>query len=398
MTGFLQYVFWASMLVVGYTYIGYGLLLFLLTRGRERSAAVPEKDEDLLPVTVVICAFNEAEWISGKIKNTLGQDYPAGKMKLLVVTDGSTDGTNTIAASFEGVDVLHDSSRLGKANAINRAMAHASDPVVVFTDANTFLPANCLRNLLAPYADPSVGGVAGEKRVGLPGSTVAVAKGEGMYWKYESFLKTLDDRLYTVVGAAGELFSIRRDCFRPLEPDTILEDFVLSLRICLAGKKVAYVPEAYAIESGSASFGEERKRKVRIAAGGFQAMGRLLPLMAFWKHPVLSFQYISHRVLRWTLAPVSLFLIFASNLLLWVFYGGFFWGIALAAQLVFYALAYLGSRQAGKGNTGGAWMVPYYFVFMNSAVVAGFWLYINGKSSANWEKSGRLPLTGNRQS
>jgi poly-beta-1,6-N-acetyl-D-glucosamine synthase len=210
-----------------------------------------------------------------------------------------------------------------------------------------------------------------------------------LYWKYESFLKKQDARLYSVVGAAGELFSVRRELYQPIETGVIIEDFVLSLRIAMKGYVVQYAPGAYAMEAASASIKEEQKRKVRICAGGFQAMVMLKGLFNIFRYGVLSFQYISHRVLRWSVTPVFLFLLFPLNLVLVFNRVGIIYDLSLAGQLLFYILGFTGWYYANRDVSVKALYVPYYFLFMNISVFAGFRRFIGGKQTVLWDKAAR---------
>jgi cellulose synthase/poly-beta-1,6-N-acetylglucosamine synthase-like glycosyltransferase len=198
----------------------------------------------------------------------------------------------------------------------------------------------------------------------------------------------LDAALWTVVGAAGELFAFRRELFEAVPADTIVEDFYFTIRIAQRGFRVAYVPEAYAVESSSASVGEEWKRKVRIAAGGIQAMFRLLPLLNIFRHGVLSFQYLSHRVFRWAVAPLLLPILYLANLTLAK--GSMWYLFLLVAQSVFYGLALLGWVFKGRRLRFKLLFIPYYFCLMNGAMYVGFYRYLTGGQSVIWEKSKRL--------
>ena len=270
---------------------------------------------------------------------------------------------------------------------MNRAMDYVNTPFVVFTDANTQLNEDALVTILNPFQDETVGAVAGEKRVNSGPGTNLASKGEGLYWKYESFLKKLDAKIYSVVGAAGELFAIRTTQYAPLEKDSILDDFMLSMRVTQKGYRVMYAPDACAIESGSSELKEEWKRKVRICAGGFQSMSRLLDLLNPFKFGVLSFQFISHRVLRWTLAPLCLILIFLLSLLLATshpVYASLFY-----VQILFYATAVTGWAGRRSKQINGPVLIPLYFSMMNLAAFAGFFRFLTGKQSARWERSKR---------
>jgi cellulose synthase/poly-beta-1,6-N-acetylglucosamine synthase-like glycosyltransferase len=283
---------------------------------------------------------------------------------------------------------MHTPVRSGKILAMHRAMGEVDTEVVVFTDANTFLNKDALLLIARHYADASVGAVSGEKRVMQDALSDATA-GEGFYWKYESTLKKWDSELYSVVGAAGELFSVRRSLYRSVEPDTILDDFMISMQIAEKGYRIVYEPDAYASELSSENIKEELKRKVRIAAGGIQSILRLKKLMNPFHDPLLSFQYISHRVLRWTVTPFLMILALVLNIIIVARSGGVVYQLILVGQVAFYLLALAGwvlERQKIKIK---ALFVPYYFCMMNYAVLAGIRRYFKGAQSAAWEKAKR---------
>ena len=304
----------------------------------------PHNDTYEPNVSLVVAAYNEEEFIHTKIKNTLELDYPKHKLQVIFITDGSSDATPQIIRDSP-FELLHQPERRGKVAAMNRAIGYVKSPIVVFCDANTLLNRECIKELVKHYVIPKVGAVAGEKKVLAGADAQAAGAGEGIYWKYESFLKKLDSEFYSVVGAAGELFSVRTELFERAKEDTIIEDFVQSLKVCLKGYVVRYEPKAYATESASVSIKDEQKRKVRICAGAFQAMGMLKELFNIFKYPVLSFQFISHRILRWTLCPLCLVLLLLSNIVLFnKGYSHGFYGWFLHVQLLFYLLAMLGGN------------------------------------------------------
>lgn len=385
-------LYWASLLVILYTYLGYGLLMAIWAKWRGQRPGAAEAPGAVPMVTIVIPAFNEAGVLGAKIRNTLELNYPAHMFEVLVITDGSTDGSEDIVRAFPQVKLIHATQRMGKAAAINKAMAAITHPFVVITDANTLINPDSLRLLLPHYKDNRVGAVSGEKRVMVMENSGAGEQGEGLYWKYESFLKKNDAVVGTLVGAAGELLSFRRELFQPLEPDTILDDFVLSLRICVQGFRVAYEPAAWAMERGSPSIRDEQVRKVRIAAGGFQAMKRLPSLFEFGKHPLLTFQYISHRVLRWTLAPIGMIVLLAANLFMVVNDDHGWYSFTLLVQAFLYGAACVGWLGARNNTKWPIVFVPYYFLFMNWAVILGWIRFIRGQQSGIWEKSERLSM------
>ncbi|PSR56653.1 glycosyl transferase [Adhaeribacter arboris] len=385
--------FWLSLGILFYSYLGYGLVLFGLVKAKRafKPAAPKFSDsEEMLPeVTVVVAAYNEEDYITEKINNTFSLQYPPEKLKLLVVTDGSFDQTPDLVKRYPNVTLLHQPERKGKIAAVERAIPFVTTDIIVFTDANTMLNTEAILKLVRHYQNEKVGAVAGEKRIVAKEKDAAHGAGEGMYWKYESALKKWDSELYTVVGAAGELFSIRRKLFEPVPHDTLIEDFYMTLRIAQKGYQVRYEPEAYALEGPSASVGEELKRKIRIAAGGIQAVVRLSSLLNVPKYGLLSFQYISHRVLRWTLAPLALLLLLVSNISLALSSNTVFFQLGLALQIFFYTAAMIGRICETRQLKVKAFFVPYYFLVMNYAVYLGFARFLKGSQSVLWEKAKR---------
>lgn len=379
-----------------YTYLGYGIVLYLLVKVKELfvkpiKRKLPE-DSTLPEVTLFITAFNEEEVVDEKMKNSLELDYPEDKLHIVWVTDGSNDGTNEqLRTRWEGkATVLFQPERQGKTAAMNRGMKLINTPIVLFTDANTMVNQEAIREIVLAFEDTRVGCVAGEKRIAVQTRDGAAAGGEGIYWKYESTLKALDARLYSAVGAAGELFAVRRELFEEMEQDTLLDDFILSLRIAMQGYTIAYCTEAYAIESGSADMHEEEKRKVRIAAGGLQSIWRLRPLLNPFRYGILSFQYVSHRVLRWSLTPILLFLLLPLNaLLLCMGASCEIYGTILILQILFYILGlggyYLSTRQIKNKLL----FIPYYFLFMNVNVLKGIGYLRKKRGTGAWEKAKR---------
>ena len=267
-------------------------------------------------------------------------------------------------------------------------MAFVTSPLLISTDANTLVNPEAVQRLVDQFNDKQVGAVAGEKRISIGEKNDASSAGEGIYWKYESLLKKWDAELWSVVGAAGELFAFRHEAYEDVPVDTLVEDFYLTMRIAQKGWRVQYEPGAFAVESSSASVAEEMKRKVRIAAGGLQAVIRLRPLLNIFRYGTLSFQYISHRVLRWTLAPLFLPIIFISNFVL-VLKNTPGYQIALWAQIIFYTAALLGLILEKQKIKVKAFFVPYYFCLMNWAMYAGCWRLLRGQQSVIWEKAKR---------
>lgn len=386
----MEIVFWLLIGLVVYTYVGYGFVLYFIVKIR-RALGINtiQTDSSFEPdVTLVVPCFNEEDFILEKVKNSLELDYPKEKLRLIFITDGSSDKTVDLLKTVDGIEVLHEDRRAGKSAAENRAMTFVKSPIVVFCDANTILNKACIKELVKHYANPKVGGVSGEKRVMIKDADNASAAGEGIYWKYESTLKKWDYELYTIVGAAGELVSFRTELMTDLEEDTILDDFMQSLRICKQGYRFAYEPNAYAMETSSENVKEELKRKVRIAAGGWQSMNRLKSLLNPFSSFVLFFQYVSHRVLRWSISALALPVIFVLNIFLYLHAEGMYTYL-LVAEVVFYSLALLGWALENRQIRVKILFIPYYFLIMNYAVFAGFFRWLKGSQRATWERAKR---------
>lgn len=391
---FLQILFWTGVFFVFYTYIGYGMFLYIAIKIKaflKKEKHYPPFSE-LPEVTLVIAAYNEEDIVDLKMKNCKALKYPPGRLHFLWITDGSTDRTNEKLAAYPEATVCHQPERKGKTAALNRGMQFVKTPFTVFTDANTMLNEEAILEIMAPFSNPKVGCVAGEKRIMVHAKDNASAGGEGFYWKYESKLKAWDSRLYSAVGAAGELYAIRTGLFEKLPEDTLLDDFMLSMKIAFQGYKIAYCDTAYALEDSSTDMHNEEKRKIRIAAGGLQSIQRLRPhLLSNPFHlATLKFQYLSHRVLRWSVTPVLLFLLFPLNLLLTV-YPAFspFYCTILILQALFYLLASLGYRMQKKHIRIKLLFIPYYFLFMNLNVLKAFGYLRKNKGNGAWEKAQR---------
>ena len=394
----LQILFWIFIFIVFYAYVGYGILLYFLIKLKRlfkgRKAEVVLNENELPHITLFVAAYNEKDYIDAKVKNTMELNYPKDRLHQVWVTDGSDDGTPDLLRNYEGVEVYHKPERGGKIGAINRGMQFVKTPLVAFCDGNTMLGKDSMLEIAKLFADSKVGCVSGEKRIYAKEADAAAGAGEGIYWKYESTLKKWDAELYSVVGAAGELFAVRTELFEDVEKDTLLDDFIISLRIAMRGYTIQYNPEAYAIETASADVKEELKRKIRISAGGIQSVIRMRSLLNPFKYGILSFQYISHRVLRWTLAPLGLLLmipicfILAWNSGAGLFGAGLyqllFWG-----QILFYAAALLGWFLENRRIKIKVLFIPYYFFIMNLSVFLGLRRYLRGQQSVNWERAKR---------
>lgn len=390
----LKILFWATLLIVFYTYIGYGILLYIIIRlkrllkGAPLQQAMPV-DEELPTMTLMICAYNEEDVVKEKMENTLALDYPKDKFRIMWVTDGSNDHTNELLKAYPEVDIVFSPERKGKTAALKHGLRELKTRYVAFTDANTMINSGALREIARLFSDPTVGCVSGEKRVAARKAGEMAAEGEGLYWKYESTLKRWDSELYSAMGAAGELYAIDPKLCREVPDEALLDDFMLSMYVVLAGKRIAYTPDAFAREYGSANIYEESKRKRRIAAGGLQSIWWLRSMLNPLHQPLVTFQYVSHRVLRWSITPFAMVLLLLANIALVAMGAGTFYTVMLILQTIFYLMALAGWLQNRFGYKNKLLYTAYYFVFMNFNVFRGMaYLKSHGKSGA-WEKAKR---------
>ena len=390
----LKILFWATLLIVFYTYIGYGILLYIIIRlrrlfkGNPQKAVLPQDDE-LPTMTLMICAYNEEDVVAEKMENTLAIDYPKDKLQIMWVTDGSNDRTNELLAAYPEVRIVFSPERRGKTAALKHGLRELQTRYVAFTDANTMINAGALREIARLFMDPTVGCVSGEKRVAARKAGEMAAEGEGLYWRYESTLKRWDSELYSTMGAAGELYAIDPQLVREVPDEALLDDFMLSMYVVQSGKRIAYSPDAYAMEYGSANIYEESKRKRRIAAGGLQSIWWLRSMLNPLHQPLVTFQYVSHRVLRWSVTPVAMVLLLLANIALVILGAGSFYTVMLILQVLFYLMALMGWLMNRYEYKNKLLYTAYYFVFMNFNVFRGMaYLKSHGKSGA-WEKAKR---------
>ena len=389
----LKVLFWVCLFIVLYTYVGYGMLLYVVIRLKRLFKGKPQlpempSDEELPTMTLMICAYNEQDIVAEKMQNTRALDYPQDKFRVMWVTDGSTDQTNELLKAYPEVDVVFSPERRGKTAALKHGLREVKTDLVAFTDANTMINPEAMREIARRFQDKTIGCVSGEKRVAARNGEMA-AEGEGLYWRYESTLKKWDGELYSAMGAAGELYAIRPELCKEVPDNALLDDFMMSMYIVDDGYRIAYTPEAYALEYGSANIFEESKRKRRIAAGGLQSIWWLRRMLNPFRQPLVAFQYISHRVLRWSLTPIAMIILLAVNIALVATGAGILYTILLILQLLFYLAALAGWWLNRHGHKNKLLYTAYYFIFMNINVFRGMAYLRTHRSSGAWEKAKR---------
>jgi cellulose synthase/poly-beta-1,6-N-acetylglucosamine synthase-like glycosyltransferase len=383
-------IFWACFLLIAYTYFLYPILLFqiyvlaqvrrdwnFLSKRVDRRAR-NLSSEALPAVSMVIPAFNEEAHLAEKIANLHTVDYPAGKLEVIFVSDGATDGTNEILKARAEPEwrLIILPERGGKANALNQAVQQARNEILIFSDACTLFSPEALQKLARHFSDPRIGVVCGSLQFR---GTAESKLTEGIYWKYESMLRLMEARLGATLTASGAIYALRRECYLPLDSDTLIEDFVIPMKARGAGYKVLYDPEVTATEFAASTVEGEFARRVRLAVGSFRALGTLLCVRL---DPMTYLAFISHKVLRW-LVPFLLIGLGLSNA--WIGGHGFF-GITLTAQICFYACAYLGFFAHNNPRPQRILLLGYYLAAMNAAFLVGFVRVALRRDQAIWQK------------
>jgi cellulose synthase/poly-beta-1,6-N-acetylglucosamine synthase-like glycosyltransferase len=375
-----QGLWWLAAAVVVYTYIGFPSLVAYLARRRPR----PNRRAQITPtVSFIIAAYNEERTIREKLENTLALSYPPESLEIVVAADGSSDGTCDIVREYadRGVQLLHEPTRGGKTSALNRAVEASTGRILFFSDANTRYSPDTVRTMVRNFADPYVGGVSGRKVILQDRERLASA-GETAYWGYETTLKSNESLLDSIATGDGEIFAMRRLLFGRMPRQIVHDDMYLTLRIIEQGFRVVYESEAVSAEYASKSLLDEFHLKVRYASAGFQiiaAFRRMLLPPRSW----FAFQFLSHKLLRWT-APLWLLTLFVLAGVL----GGPFYGTAFAAQTTFYSLALTGWL-LHRWTRPTVLYFPLYFSVMNGAALYGLARYLVRGQTTLWRKAER---------
>jgi cellulose synthase/poly-beta-1,6-N-acetylglucosamine synthase-like glycosyltransferase len=385
--------FWISVGGILYTYFGYPLLIFLLAKLMHK----PETYQPYQPpVTLLIAAYNEEMVIADKIRNSLAIDYPKDLFQVIIVADGSTDKTPEIAKGFadQGVELLYKPERRGKMAAINRAMPHARGDIIVFSDANNYYEADTIRNLIRPFGNPEVGATTGAKVIDQGDGSLGAS--EGLYWKYESFIKKQESQLGCCTSAAAEVLAIRKNLYSSPPNNVINDDFYIAMQIVRSGYRLVYVPEAKSIEQVSLTAEDEITRRTRIVAGRFQAIAMAKQILPF-KRPLLVWQIFSHKFLR-PLVPFGMIGAAVFNLMAVLFppqgsglliLSKPFSIILLSLQGLFYALAWIGRNAGNHGEQNKLlrlFYLPAFLTNSNLAALMGFFRFLRGGQSQLWER------------
>jgi cellulose synthase/poly-beta-1,6-N-acetylglucosamine synthase-like glycosyltransferase len=368
-----------------YVYVGYPLLLALLAKFR---ANPPQQGDITPPVSLIIAAYNEEVVIAEKVENSLKLNYPAEKLQIMVVADGSNDSTPQIVEKYpdEQVVLLFSPERRGKSAALNRGVEQATGEILVFSDANAFYHADAIRHLVRNFNDPAVGCVSGRKTI--VSSASSIGESEGLYWKYESFIKKAESRVHSSTGVVGEMNAIRREFFEAIPENIINDDAYLAFRVMQKGYRVLYESEAYSWETSALSTRDEVIRRQRINAGRYQLFFSPRELWP-WNNRLVLFKLISHKFFR-LLLPFFMFGAFLFNAAVLLFPDApLIMSAVFLLQLMFYFLAFTGRLAEQSGRKFRLVKLAYYIVSSNEASVRGLIRYLRGKQSVLWEKASR---------
>ena len=385
----LSTLFWLSFLLIFYTYIGYPILITIFAYFWKKHKPY---FQTLPHITFMIVAYNEEDCISKKLDNTLSLDYPREKLQILVVADGSTDKTPHIVNTYQdrGIELAYIPERNGKLAAIVRAMQFARGEIVVFSDANNMYDSQSIRELILPFSDSKVGGTTGAKLIIEDGRDLSSA--EGLYWKYESWIKTQESEIDSCISAVGEIITIRKALFSPPIEKIILDDQYLILSILRQGYRMVYTPKARSFEYVSATAEDEVERRTRINAGLYQTMFMSNTMLPF-KRPLLIWQIISHKYFR-AIVPFAFIFLFFSNILLVVLqpqniYLGLNANLLLlflCLQVGFYIIAFIGNILNLNNKIGKLFYLPTFLVNSNLATLMGFYKFITNQHTPLWKR------------
>jgi len=376
------FVYWASLVLLAYVYVGYPMLLFIAAKVLRRKAV--ERGAGLPRATLIISAYNEAKVIDAKLHNSLALEYPRERLEILVVSDCSSDQTDEIVRSFgrHGVKLLRMPERSGKTVGLNEAIRHASGEIMIFSDANAEYDRHAITRLVRNFADPEVGAVTGESRYAVEEND-ASTESENAYWRYELALKKLESALGSVVGGDGAIYAIRKFLYQCLDPAD-LSDFVTPLQIVQQGYRNVYEPEAVSYEGGAEDFASEFRRKVRIVNRAWRASWKMRGLLNPFRYGLFAVQFLSHKVLRW-LAPVFMVFLLVANIA--IAERSAVYAVTLAGQFLFYAAALAGWLLSRSGNSIFMMNVPYYFCSVNLASLVGMLQALRGRTYTTWTSS-----------
>ncbi|OQY28949.1 MAG: hypothetical protein B6244_05265 [Candidatus Cloacimonetes bacterium 4572_55] len=374
-----------NVLLIFYTYFTYPLLIFFINKfsinksnGEIRKNS--EKKNDYFSVTMIIAAHNEEKVIAGKLENTLNLDYPKERLQIIVATDGCQDRTVNIVKSFNphGIELAEQKRHVGKTEALNSAVNRATNDIIVFSDANSIYETDAIKKMIRHFGDDQIGCVCGNLTL-KSSSEFSTSQSEGIYWRYEKWIKQQESLFSSLIGANGSIFAIRRSLYTPLDPD-VIDDFMTPLLIRKKGYRVTYEPQAICYEKAEETTTQNSRRKERIILRQLVALKRYYHVIRPFSG-IMGFQIISHKILRW-LVPIFMILTLICTLLVLQTV----WGIlALIPQIIFYSSVGIGYYLGHRGKKSGIFKIPFYFYLMNIASLIAIIRFSRGETQATWK-------------
>ena len=375
----IKFIFWICLFLTCYTYVFYPVLLVVLSKIFKQKEFDPEQ---IVPnISIIIAAYNEEKVIESRIENCLRLDYPKEKLEIIIASDGSNDGTCEIVRKYadQGVALYEYKERRGKVNVLNDTVPKAKNEIIVLSDATTVFKANSVMELVQQFRDERVGAICGKLAFDSIDDAGA-GQLEGVYWKLESLIRRIEGRFGVLIGVTGAFYAIRKELFVPCSKDTIIEDFIIPMRILEKGYKVVYEEKALAAEQVAKHIIQEKKRRIRIGSGDYQALGMLKSMLDIRKG-FSSFAFWSHKVIRWSV-PFFMIVMFVLNMFL---LKERLYLAIYALQCLFYTAAFVGQLLSWMGVNVKVFSLCYYFVSMNLALWLGFLQFIAKKHSPTWE-------------
>jgi cellulose synthase/poly-beta-1,6-N-acetylglucosamine synthase-like glycosyltransferase len=374
----MEVVFWISVVFIAYTYIGYPLFIWLMSRRRNELSLDLDKINVWPTVDIVIPVYNERQNILRKLENLRLLQYPKEKLRIMFVSDGSNDGTNDLLQNQQDISFVTYATRKGKAYALNMALKRINSDIVVFTDARQWLAPDSVQRIVARLMQPGIGAVSGELQHVDPHSQIS--RQVGLYWRYEKWIRKAESRIHSTAGVTGALYAIRRKHYFGLKEDTLLDDFEVPIQILQSGYRIVFENGAIVYDSPQENISGERKRKVRTLTGNYQSFSRNLWLFSPIRNPIFL-QFISHKVFR-ILVPYAMAFSFIGSLMA---NGDFYISMALL-QALLYCAGLMGLLWPALRRTR---LVSFIVVFLelNWAAVLAFWYFIFQRVEIRWEKT-----------
>jgi cellulose synthase/poly-beta-1,6-N-acetylglucosamine synthase-like glycosyltransferase len=385
----MEILFWSSIGLILYSYIAYPVILVLVTKyfiKRNDGADQSDSFEDNMPtVAIIIAAYNEEKEIINRLKNIENLNYPKNKLMIYIGSDASSDKTNTLIENYnlDSLTFYPFSERRGKTSVLNDLCSYTKEDVLIFTDANTMFAESAVIELVSKLNKSNVGGVCGELNLQ---SSSGSENQDSIYWIYEKFIKQKEGELNGLLGANGAIYAIRRELFKKIPTDTIVDDFMIAINVVLLGYDLVYAPKAKALEYVPDDLEQEFNRRVRIGVGNYQAFFRLFELLNPFNKFRYFFTYFSHKVLRWFTPHLMLLCLMANVFILGE---ASIYSISLFVQLIIYSAAIACMYKACINYFPKTLKVLIYFVLMNIAFLYGFLKYLNNNINPAWERTAR---------